>query len=69
MRNGGKHATAVRLQDWLVHIAAFGGCQRAHTVARVSALLAFMLADWHAARVALYAMLQMCGHAKAMHPL
>lgn len=69
MCNGRKHATAVRLQDWLVYIAAFSGCERAHTVARVSTLLAFVLADWHAARIALYALLKMCGDTEAMHPL
>ena len=38
MRNGRKHAAAVRLQDWIVHIATSGGCQRTHTLARVSLL-------------------------------
>ena len=28
-----------------------------------------VLADWHAARLALYALLKMCGYAKAMHPV
>ncbi len=41
MRNGRKHAAAVRLQDWIVHIATSGGCQRTHTLARVSLLLSF----------------------------
>ena len=41
MRNGRKHAAAVRLQDWIVHIATSGGCQRTHTLARVSFLLSF----------------------------
>ncbi len=39
LRNGRKHAATVRLQDWIVHIATSGGCQRAHTLARVSLLL------------------------------
>ncbi len=38
MRNGRKHAAAVRLQDWIVHVATSGGCQRTHTLARVSLL-------------------------------
>ncbi len=41
MRNGRKHAAAVRLQDWIVHIATSGGCQRTHTLARVSLLISF----------------------------
>ena len=41
MCNGRKHAAAVRLQDWIVHIATSGRCQRTHTLARVSLLLSF----------------------------
>ena len=41
MRDGRKHAAAVRLQDWIVHVATSGGCQGTHTLARVSLLLSF----------------------------
>ncbi len=44
MRNGRKHAAAVRLQDWTVHIATSGGRQRTYTPARVGCFSAFMKA-------------------------